>query len=109
MTDARGGNGIGHQVIKFNPNGDVLMRLGKAGVSGSGPELFDQPTVQLMAGDFESVLRTFTADPHTRLLGLQLASAQRQDGAGPGMSGPASAGAAIRRFRQARSSGRSRS
>jgi amino acid adenylation domain-containing protein len=72
-------------------------------------ELFDQPTVQLMAGDFESVLRTFTADPHTRLLSLQLASAQRQDGAGPSITGPASAGAAIRRFRQARSSGRSRS
>jgi amino acid adenylation domain-containing protein len=72
-------------------------------------ELFDQPTVQLMASDFESALRTLTADPHTRLLSLQLASAQGQDGADLGISGPAGASAAIRRFRQARSSGRSRS
>ena len=44
MTDARGGNGKGHQVFKFDPDGRVLMTLGKAGVSGSGPDLFDQPT-----------------------------------------------------------------
>jgi sugar lactone lactonase YvrE len=44
VTDARGENGKGHQVFKFNPQGKVLMTLGKAGVSGSGPELFDQPT-----------------------------------------------------------------
>jgi len=44
VTDARGGNGKGHQVIKFDPNGKTLMTLGKAGVSGSGSDLFDQPT-----------------------------------------------------------------
>jgi DNA-binding beta-propeller fold protein YncE len=44
MTDARGDNGIGHQAIKFSPQGKVLMTLGKAGVSGSTPDLFDQPT-----------------------------------------------------------------
>jgi len=44
VTDARGGNGKGHQVIKFDPNGKILMTLGKAGVSGAGPDLFDQPT-----------------------------------------------------------------
>jgi sugar lactone lactonase YvrE len=44
VTDARGENGKGHQVFKFNPQGKVLMTLGKAGVSGSGPDLFDQPT-----------------------------------------------------------------
>ena len=44
VTDARGGGGKGHQVFKFNPDGKVLMTLGKAGVSGSGPDLFDQPT-----------------------------------------------------------------
>src|SRR5688572_1646598 len=45
VTDARGGSAIdggsGHQVFKFDPNGKVLMTLGKAGVSGSGPDLFD--------------------------------------------------------------------
>ena len=44
VTDARGENGKGHQVFKFSPDGRVLMTLGKAGVSGSGPGLFDQPT-----------------------------------------------------------------
>jgi DNA-binding beta-propeller fold protein YncE len=44
VTDARGENGKGHQVFKFNPEGQVLLTLGKAGVSGSGPDLFDQPT-----------------------------------------------------------------
>lgn len=36
--------GKGHQVFKFSPDGNVLMTLGKAGVSGSGPDVFDQPT-----------------------------------------------------------------
>ena len=44
VTDARGAGGKGHQVFKFDPDGKVLMTLGKAGVSGSGPDLFDQPT-----------------------------------------------------------------
>src|SRR5262245_42728299 len=44
MTDARGDAGKEHQVFKFSPDGKVLMTLGKAGVSGSGPDLFDQPT-----------------------------------------------------------------
>jgi DNA-binding beta-propeller fold protein YncE len=34
----------GHQVIKFSPEGEVLMRLGKAGVSGTGPDTFNAPT-----------------------------------------------------------------
>ena len=34
----------GSVVVKFAPDGRVLMTLGKAGVSGSGPDLFDQPT-----------------------------------------------------------------
>src|SRR5688572_24886008 len=44
VTDARGEGSKGHQVFKFSPDGKVLMTLGKAGVSGSGPDLFDQPT-----------------------------------------------------------------
>jgi DNA-binding beta-propeller fold protein YncE len=60
LTDARGENGKGHQVFKFNPDGRVLMTLGKAGVSGSGPDLFDQPTdvVVSPAGDI------FVTDSH---------------------------------------------
>jgi sugar lactone lactonase YvrE len=51
VTDARGEGGKGHQVFKFSPDGRVLMTLGKEGVSGSGPDLFDQPTdVAVAAG-----------------------------------------------------------
>jgi DNA-binding beta-propeller fold protein YncE len=51
VTDARGENGKGHQVFKFDADGNVLMTLGKAGVSGSGPDLFDQPTDVLVGPD----------------------------------------------------------
>ena len=51
VTDARGGNGKGHQVFKFSPEGRVLMTLGRAGESGSGPDLFDQPTDVVVAPD----------------------------------------------------------
>ena len=33
----------GHQVIKFSPEGEVLMRLGEAGVAGSNPGQLNQP------------------------------------------------------------------
>jgi DNA-binding beta-propeller fold protein YncE len=60
VTDARGENGKGHQVFKFDPHGRVLMTLGKAGVSGAGPGLFDQPTDVVVApsGDI------FVTDSH---------------------------------------------
>jgi DNA-binding beta-propeller fold protein YncE len=60
VTDARGAGGKGHQVFKFNPDGKVLMTLGNAGVSGSGPDLFDQPTDVVIApnGDI------FVTDSH---------------------------------------------
>jgi sugar lactone lactonase YvrE len=60
VTDARGDTGKGHQVFKFNADGKVLMTLGKAGVSGSGPDLFDQPTDVVVApgGDI------FVTDSH---------------------------------------------
>jgi DNA-binding beta-propeller fold protein YncE len=60
VTDARGENGIGHQVIKFDSNGKVLMTLGQKGVSGSTSTLFDQPTDVVVApnGDI------FVTDSH---------------------------------------------
>ena len=60
VTDARGENGKGHQVFKFNADGKVLMTLGKAGVSGSGADLFDQPTDVLVAPDGD----IFVTDSH---------------------------------------------
>ena len=36
--------GEGHQVFKFSPDGQVLMTLGTAGVTGDGPDTFNGPT-----------------------------------------------------------------
>ena len=61
VTDARGdAAGRGHQVFKFSPEGAVLMTLGRAGVAGSEPGLFDQPTDVVVApnGDI------FVTDSH---------------------------------------------
>jgi DNA-binding beta-propeller fold protein YncE len=60
VTDARGENGKGHQVFEFSADGAVLKTLGRAGVSGSGPDLFDQPTDVVVApnGDI------FVTDSH---------------------------------------------
>jgi sugar lactone lactonase YvrE len=34
---------VGHQVIKFSPDGKVLLTLGKAGVAGNPPEALTEP------------------------------------------------------------------
>ena len=60
VTDARGEGTIGHQVFKFAGDGKVLMTLGKAGVSGSTPELFDQPTDVVIAPNGD----VFVTDSH---------------------------------------------
>jgi sugar lactone lactonase YvrE len=60
VTDGLGKDGKGHQVIKFSPEGQVLMRLGKAGTAGSGPDEFNAPSAVATApnGDI------FVADGH---------------------------------------------
>jgi 6-bladed beta-propeller len=60
VTDAGGQDGKGHRVFKFNGNGKVLMTLGKAGVSGSGPDVFDQPTDVVVAANGD----IFVTDSH---------------------------------------------
>jgi 6-bladed beta-propeller len=59
-SDATGKDGKGHQVFKFNPEGKVLMTLGKAGVAGDGPDTFNRPCDVVTApnGDI------FVADGH---------------------------------------------
>ena len=51
----------GHQVLKFSPDGKVLMRLGKAGVAGRGPDTFNEPNDVVTApnGDI------FVSDGHS--------------------------------------------
>lgn len=43
ITDYQGHDGIGHQAIKFSPDGKVLMRLGTAGTPGSAEGQFTAP------------------------------------------------------------------
>ncbi len=55
ITDIGGqGHGKGHEVMKFSPDGKLLMRLGKPGIAGQGLDQFDQPTDVAIAdnGDF---------------------------------------------------------
>jgi hypothetical protein len=60
ITDARAAGGKGDQVLKFTPDGNLLMTLGTAGVAGKGPDLFDEPAAVVVApnGDI------FVADGH---------------------------------------------
>jgi sugar lactone lactonase YvrE len=60
VTDAQGKDGKGHTVVKFNQDGKVLLTLGKPGIPGEGPDMFNQPShaVTTPNGDI------FVADGH---------------------------------------------
>jgi sugar lactone lactonase YvrE len=60
VTDARGKDGKGHQVFKFSPEGRLLLTLGKAGVTGDGPDTFNQPSDVAVAANGN----IFVADGH---------------------------------------------
>ena len=60
VTDVNAKDGTGHQVLKFGPDGRVLMRLGKAGVAGEGPDTFNQPSAVVVAPNGD----VFVADGH---------------------------------------------
>jgi sugar lactone lactonase YvrE len=63
----RGENGKGHTVIKFSPQGKILLTLGKPGQPGNAPGMFDAPSDVITApnGDI------FVADGHGVLEGHQ--------------------------------------
>jgi len=63
MTDSVGNKAgtKGHQVIKFSPEGKVLMTLGKAGVAGSGPDTFNEPCDVITAANGD----IFVSDGHS--------------------------------------------
>jgi sugar lactone lactonase YvrE len=50
----------GHQVWKLSPDGKVLMRLGKAGQKGGGPDMFDEPCDVITAANGD----IFVSDGH---------------------------------------------
>jgi DNA-binding beta-propeller fold protein YncE len=60
VTDGKAGGGKGHDVIKFSPDGKVLLTLGKPGEPGNAPGQFDMPSDVITApnGDI------FVADGH---------------------------------------------
>ena len=60
VTDNASGPGLGQQVLKFSPDGALLMTLGTAGVIGSGLDEFDQPTDVAIASNGD----IFVADGH---------------------------------------------
>jgi len=63
VTDSQGNDAgtKGHQVIKFSPDGEVLLRLGTAGQPGSGPGQLNEPCDVITApnGDI------FVSDGHS--------------------------------------------
>jgi len=59
-ADGQGKNGKGHQVIKFSPEGKILLTLGKPGVAGAGPDTFNAPSDVVVAANGD----IFVADGH---------------------------------------------
>jgi streptogramin lyase len=68
-TDAAGQGGKGHVVVKFSPQGKVLLTLGKEGVAGNGPDTLNEPAAVVTApnGDI------FVADGHGIKSNLRIA------------------------------------
>jgi len=60
LTDARVAPGKGATVMKFSPDGKLLMTLGKPGMQGKGTDVFTEPNAVIVAknGDI------FVADGH---------------------------------------------
>jgi streptogramin lyase len=65
VVDGQPKDGRGNQVFKLSPDGKVLMTLGKAGQSGTGLDVFNQPTSVAIApnGDI------FVAEGHAPTFG----------------------------------------
>jgi sugar lactone lactonase YvrE len=66
LTDARVTQGQGGQVLKFAPDGKLLLTLGTKGVAGTGPTTFTEPNAVAIARDGT----IFVADGHTPYKGI---------------------------------------
>ncbi|MDE0005977.1 MAG: peptidyl-alpha-hydroxyglycine alpha-amidating lyase family protein [Rhodospirillaceae bacterium] len=60
LTDGESHEGRGDQVFKLSPEGEVLMTIGTAGVTGDGPHTFNGAADVIVAGDGS----IFVADGH---------------------------------------------
>jgi sugar lactone lactonase YvrE len=60
VTDARGSKDgkRGHQVIKFSPDGKVLLTLGTAGVAGTPPSALTEPNGVITASNGDVFVQT---------------------------------------------------
>jgi DNA-binding beta-propeller fold protein YncE len=60
VADANGQDGKGQEVVKFSPDGKVLLTLGKPGIGGDGLDTFNRPSGVVVApnGDI------FVSDGH---------------------------------------------
>jgi sugar lactone lactonase YvrE len=80
VTDASDGinkvPGKGHQVFKFSPEGKVLLVLGKPGVFGDGPGVFNRPSDVLVAPNGD----VFVADGHGGNVADSLSGSERHPG-----------------------------
>ena len=86
VTDSDKAPGKGDQVMELSRDGKVLRRMGKAGVEGEGPDVFNKPTDVLIApsgdifvADGHGNHRIVKYDPHGKFL-LQWGT----QGSGPG-------------------------
>ena len=63
VTDSAGNESgtKGHQVIKFSPDGEMLMTLGQAGVAGSEPGMLNEPCDVITAANGD----IFVSDGHS--------------------------------------------
>ncbi len=60
VSDERSKNGKGDVVVKFSPDGRVLMTLGKPGMPGDSPDMFHAPSDVAIAANGD----IFVADGH---------------------------------------------
>ncbi|MDB5808065.1 MAG: hypothetical protein JWN94_187 [Betaproteobacteria bacterium] len=60
VTDAEGKDGKGHVMVKFSPEGKVLLTLGKPGTPGAGTDQFNRPTDVAIAANGD----IFVSDGH---------------------------------------------